>query len=611
MRDSFQQLLMMAGPEIRALNEQAALGEVCAPERSQFSHLLRHFLERFFRNDTASRAGDAKTRLVQIAFAAGLPPMIVAMYLWPVYHPVIQFRRAYAFSPPPVPYWVQVNHHFFFVMYSLVALGLATVFEWDLFFPDLLDLFVLTTMPVPGRRLFSARVCAIAILIGGFLIDTNLLAPFVLPLATDPPQLMRFVSAEIASTVCGGLFAAAFVLAVQSSLLALLGEALFRRISLALQGVSVAFLVMLLLLFPVLSGVTPTLLQSGNHWVMAFPPFWFLGMYQRILEGSSALPMFSALARIGLAATVIAIALTVAAYPLAYLRRVRQLVEGPPARPLRIGIMIPVIHVLHGTVLRQAGLRAVFHYIGQTLARVARYRIYLVMYGGVGLSLVVSSVLRLSVVQHHVRITYSADGIRTSIGIVAFWVIAGLRTAFTSAGNMQGLWIWRSVQGNPPPFAETLQRVYAMKLWALLCGLIATFAVLGTLHCVAPSELNGAWSIAAQCVTVLGTCVLLVDALFWKLTQIPFSGGAETEEENPGFTVLRYVTVFPLVLWIDLHLERLMEVGPKQLGAVCVSVLVVHLWLRKKTRENVRLFSEQLELEEETGDLPGGLRLHI
>jgi hypothetical protein len=87
-----------------------------------------------------------------------------------------------------------VNHHFFFVLYSFVVMGIVTVFEWDLFFPDLLDVFVLTTLPVPNRRLFLARVAAIGLFIAGFLFNANFLAPLVLPAATDPPDLLRFLA---------------------------------------------------------------------------------------------------------------------------------------------------------------------------------------------------------------------------------------------------------------------------------------------------------------------------------------------------------------------------------------------------------------------------------
>ena len=262
-----------------------------APERSQLSHLTRHFLERFFNHETASPDGDAKGRLVLIAVAAGLPPFMVAIYLWPVYHPFIGWPPGQHPAGPPT-YWAQVNHHFFFVMYSFVAMGIITVFEWDLFFPDFLDVFVLGRCPFQGAR-YSWRACgAIAVFIFGFLFDANVLAPVVLPMATDPPNLLRFVAGDVVAVAAGGLFAATFILALQGVLLSVLGERLFRRISLAVQGLAVTVLVVMLLLFPVISGVTPGLLQSGKPMVRWFPPFWFLAMDQRILEGPAALPVF-------------------------------------------------------------------------------------------------------------------------------------------------------------------------------------------------------------------------------------------------------------------------------------------------------------------------------
>src|SRR6202522_371837 len=174
---------MMSEPEALSLSAQAALGAVHAPQRSQFSLLVRHFLERFFNHETASPDGDAKARLILIVVATGIPGFMVALYLWPVYHPFIGWPPGKPLDASPPPYWLQVNHHFFFVLYSFVAMGIITVYEWDLFFPDLLDVFVLTPLPIRDRNLFQARVAAIALFIVGFLIDANMLAPLILPAA--------------------------------------------------------------------------------------------------------------------------------------------------------------------------------------------------------------------------------------------------------------------------------------------------------------------------------------------------------------------------------------------------------------------------------------------
>src|SRR5271165_3596752 len=230
MPEAFQRLFQRDDiAAVQSLNVQAALGPVRLPERTQFSHLVRHFLERFFNHETASATGDGKTRLVQIACAAGLPGLMVAVYLWPLYHPVIVYPPHPHLIPGPPPYWAQANHHFFFVMYSFVAMGLATVFEWDMFFPDLLDAFVLGTLPVPERRIFLARVAAISVFIGAFLFDANILAPLVLPMAIDPPSLLALEAGHVLAVGMAGLFAAFSVLASQSLLLAIVGERVFRR----------------------------------------------------------------------------------------------------------------------------------------------------------------------------------------------------------------------------------------------------------------------------------------------------------------------------------------------------------------------------------------------
>jgi hypothetical protein len=598
MSDTFQRLITMSDTRPLSLSEQAELGPVRQPERSQVSLLVRHFLERFFNHETASADGDGKARLVLIAMSTGLPPFVVAIYLWPVYHPL---------WPPcagPPPYWVQVNHHFFFVLYSFVAMGIVTVFEWDLFFPDLLDMFVLGTLPLAGHRVFLARVGAIAVLVLGCLFDANFLAPIVLPMATDPPHLARFVGGHIVAVAGSGLFAAAFILALQGVLLSILGERLFRRISLALQGLVVTVLVVLFLLFPVLSGVTPGLLQAGGRASRWFPPFWFLGIYQRLLEGPSVLPIFAELGKIGWVATLAVGAVALAFYPVAYIRRVRQLVEGASTRSTRHRMATPLYGLLHATLVRPTIRRAIFHFIGNTLLRVPRYRIYLVLYGGVGLSVVVATVLRFTVHGQHLHAEVSADGIRVAIGIVAFWVIAGLRTAFVSSGNQRGSWILNIVHGKPPHFDAAIEQLLAAKVWVSLCGAVVTMGAVAAFRWVAPAELLSRPATAAQLLVAAGMCVLLTDAFFLNVTMVAFTGEPAREQPNLAFTMLRYFTFFPLVTTLSIASEYWIENSAQHFGIAAISMVVAHLWFRKRHRDVVRLHSSQLELEEGEEDFP-------
>ena len=610
MDGEFQRLLVTrdAGPAVLSLNVQAAMGPVREPERSEFVLLLRHFLERFFNHETSSPDGDGKTRLVQLAFAAGLPGFMVAVFLWPVYHPFPNWPPGSKAVGPP-PYWVQMNHHFFFVLYSFVAMGLITVFEWDLFFPDLLDVLVLGTLPLKQRRVFFGRAAAVGIFIAGFLFDANFLAPVVLPEATDPPHILYLLGGHLAAVAGSGLFAAAFIVALQSLLLAVLGERFFRKVSLLLQGVAVTVLVMLLLLFPVLSGVTPALLLSHNSAVFWFPPFWFLGIYQLLLDNGAALPIFHELAGMGFAALLAVAVIGMVTYPLGYFRRVRYLLIGAPPRARRNGMITPFNGLLHACVVRGPVRRAVFHFINQTLLRVQRYRIYLVFYGGVGLSGLIAMVLRLTVVNGHLRAEASADGIRAAVGIVAFWVTTGLRTAFVSPGNQRGNWIFRFIHGRPANFAAAKDELVAARLWVMLCGLAVTEAAVGLLRLAAPAELLSVQATAAQLLVGAGLCVILTDAFFANVMMVPFTGEAAGETPNIAFTLLKFFTFFPFVTGAALLAELWIEAGWQHFGAAVVAIVVIHLWLRYRHREQVRIHSAQAELEEGEDDFPMRLGL--
>ncbi|MGC2499490.1 MAG: hypothetical protein WA374_17210, partial [Acidobacteriaceae bacterium] len=238
-------------------------------EPTQFRVLVRHFLERFFTNEMASADGEAKTRLVQVACALGIPGLIVAMYLYPVYHlPRGHVGRYWG----PRPYWSQAGDHYFYVVYSLVALGLVTIFEWDLLFPDLLDVFVMGHLPVRNRRVFAARVTAIAVLLGAALFDVNFLAPLVLPAATDPPHLFRFWAAHLTAVGMSGVFGAALFLALEGVLLGVLGDRWFRKISLWMQGGFVVALLTLLFLYPAMAGSLQGL--TGGRIAMWVPSCW-------------------------------------------------------------------------------------------------------------------------------------------------------------------------------------------------------------------------------------------------------------------------------------------------------------------------------------------------
>lgn len=583
----FIQRLLMSESKVLPLQAQAKLGPMREPERSQFAHLLRHFLERFFNPETASPDGDAKARVIQVAAAVGLPGFVVAIYLWPVYHQFIPSLHNHRVPGPP-SYWLQVNHHFFFVIYSFVVMGIVTVFEWDLFFPDLLDILVLKTLPVTDRRTFLARVAAIVILLCGFLFDANVFATLVLPSAIDPPNWLRFNAGHVLACGGSGLFAAGAILALECALLSVLGERYFRRVSLFLQCFLISALLVVLLLFPVFSGVVPHLLQSGSWYVRCIPPLWFLGIYQRLMEGPAAMPIYGQLARIGYLATLVVCAIAVSTYPLAYLRKTRQLVEGSSLHRARKWTFGALSRIFHATIVRIPEQRAIFHYITQTLFRVPRYRIYLVLYGGVGLSIVIASVLRFSIADEQIHMVVSTDGLRASVGIVAFWAITGLHLAFLSPGNHQGSWIFHHVHGRPPEIGAALKQLSAAKIWALLFVAILTGGAFLMTCAIAPQDFQPWRVVTAQILVALGFCLLLTDLFFLHVTTVAFTDEPTGESPSLAMTVAKYFTFFPIVVWLSVTLGPWIEDRGWHFIAIAIGLLVAHRMIEMRHREVVR-----------------------
>lgn len=584
-----------------SLEVLARSSPVEAKEPTQFRVLVRHFLDRFFTNELASAEGDAKTRLVQVACTVGLPGLVVALYLYPVYHlPHGHVGKYWG----PRPYWAQAGDHYFYVLYSMVAMGIVTIFEWDLLFPDLLDVFVLSSLPLRSSRMLGARVTAIFILMGAALFDSNFLAPIVLPAATDPPHLLRFWAAHLVAVAASGIFGAALFLALEGILLGLVGDRVFRKIALWLQGLFVLLLLTLLFLYPALCGALGGLLDLRNRLAMCVPPFWFLGIYQRILEGPEALPVFVRLARMGWAATGIVVGLAVISYPLAWWRKTRGLVEGGAKRERRSRIGVPMRQALHTTLARTPACRAMWQFIGQNLLRVPRYRMVLVMYGGMGAALVLATVTRVNVTHGRIAFVFSPEGLRATVPIVAFWTVSGLRSTFLAPADQRGRWIFRVILGK-----AGLAEVGAAQRWVFLWSALLSLAAAACAWGFGGAAARG-WRFAAgQVLVAIGLSALLADCFFLNVKTIPFTGARANSATNFALLLIPYLGFFPAVVMFTIGLEPVIEASAPHLAIAAGLAATAHLGLWAMHRRGMAEYAELIEADEDEEEFP--LRLGL
>ncbi len=425
---------------VLSFNVQAGL-EQAVHSQSQFEVLVRHLFDRLLNNEAFGE--DAALRVAQLAYAIVLPGVLVALFLFPHYHGL-----------PPHPlvrsFWSQACDHLFYVTYSLVIVGTAAVFQWDLLFPDTLDVFILSSLPITTARLLLARLSAFGMFLALVLLGTTGLSDLFFPAVADlKVGFWRHLAAHTAAVSLSGIFAALALIAAQGVLASLPGRRLYATLAPVLKVLAVLLLLTILSLFPLLAHFLPDLLGTRSVAVHWFPPFWFLGFYELLLHGNAAPPVFRALAHTGLLSTLVVAVIALAAYPLAYSRRTRHQIEGTALRQGSTHVASVFQRLLHLLVIRTPRSRAIFHFAAQTIARLQRLHLYLAMYAGLGLALVLSSLVVFQLDHDRLAMAVSPSGVRLVLPVLAFWIVAGLRTALLSPLGRAGSWVFRVIGGQP------------------------------------------------------------------------------------------------------------------------------------------------------------------
>ena len=529
------------------------------PEKRSITRLLTgHFFRRFFDNDTLQTEGDTLITIVRAACAVAVPGLMYAFFL----------QNAYS-AVPPRSQWGRIEDAYFFVLISFVTMGLVSIFEWEMLFPDRIDFLILMPLPLKSAQMLAAKASALLGFFAIFLFSCNVCGAGILPLLSRGFPFRQMYVHTVAC-LCAGSCAALCLIAIGGVLLCTLGGARFRAVSPVLQMLSVAALVLLLLHYFQYVDTLPAFLNGPRGWVCWVPPFWFLGLYEELLHGAKAPAFAHEFARHGLQATAIAFCVALLTYPLAWIRMRRLAMEGGARRG---GQASPWVGWLVHRVIRDPGERAVFHFIGQTLLRNSRYQVYLAMYGGTGVALALRCAVTLRTVGAGMAPGFSDRGLHAVLPLLLFWVIAGLRSAFAFPLQLPAGWVFRVAGVNLGACALATRR------WVLLCALALQVFV-----CLALRAAGwGGRLLLVQWVCGLCLCVLLTDLLFF--TQDVLQPGVPFNQPRlPGKTSLPllltlYIGVFPLfvigVVAVEMQMERMLS----RLAWFCVATVSLHAGL--------------------------------
>lgn len=519
--------------------------------------LRNHFFRRFFDNDTLSSAGDTQASVVRALCLCAVPGLMVAFWLLPSY--------------PGRQIWAVAADRYFFVLYSFVAMGIVTTFEWEMLFPDRADFLILLPLPVKARVLFYAKAKALLTFLTLFLGAANIFSLVLFPAVSTASHSNYFhsVAAHSAAVLLSGSFAAFSMLAIEGLCICLLPDLWQRWISPILQSLSITLLLLLFLLFPLFGSHMQTLLEGHANFAQFIPPLWFLGLYEHLALGNLAPAGAQALATIGFYATAGTLALALITYPLAWSRQQRRAMEGASKKSGSGNSLLP--NFLHHTLLNRPQERAVFHFISHTLRRNSRYQVYLAIYSGIGLALALASIVTLRLTSGHtLQLTLSNLGLHAVLPLLLFWLAVGLRVAFGFPIDIAARWIF------PMNLLEAGSYTKATRIWvALCCGLLTI--------CVLVFLLALGWSIgslALQTIWGAALSLMLADIFFFQTNRIPFTQPRLPGRANLPITLVLYAAAFPVFVLLTVHLEILSETRLTILFRVILCIACLHILLK-------------------------------
>ena len=572
------------GPVVLSLMVQATMPEQ-TKVRSPFSTLVHHLLQRLLQSESLGLGEEASTRVSTLAYAVALPGMLYALYLFPIYH-----------QPLAKPtFWFQAGDHLFYVMYGFAVVGIGTVLQWDSLFPDPIDTLILTNLPVQQSKLLLARVLALGLLFGAVLLGANSLGILFLPAVADLPGLFfRLLTAQAAAVLLGSAFVMFSLIALQGVLVCVLGQAIIRKISPLIQTVAVLVLLTMLFLFPLLHQDLRQIFASSHAALFWFPPFWFLGVYERLLHGAAVGTHFPALAQLAVWMTLASALLAVATYPLAYARRVRQTIEGYTRARTRMWLDGGLLRAL-----RKGPRRAAFCWIGETLWRTQSTRLLLAVFGGFAAALATASMVGDS---SHAGFGLRSGRAWTAIAIVAFLSVAGFRVTLRTAVGKAGGWAFRVVSGRPKRV-----ELGGAELWVGLYASIATCGVGALLALLLPGR--GVYLPAMQIVFGFGLVVLLTDVFFLNERSFPFTEEVPYTVNELSYFVLIYFVCFPAICLAAATWGPWIEVRATHAIAGALVLAFLHVALRLRKGHELRLELRLLDIEDDDTLLPGEMGL--
>lgn len=405
----------------------------------QFLVLTNHFFRRLFINDVVSFEEEMKGKIIGIiailaVFCAHISNVALFKY---------QLFRDEGMS------WVEKCYVLSFFM---VLMGLITVLEWDVIFPDARDFSNLITLPIKVKTFFTAKFASLCLFVSLFALGMNSLTTFIFAIhlpqwqSSSPVYLLWFAIVHVVVIFAANFFMFFMSVLLIGLLMATLGFKIFNRISVHIRALLMIVFVFLVIFFisesvgiPQSASSLPTLKETNSLFIYLFPPMWFVGLYETLIGNKD--PLFSALANFAVLALIIpALAFFITAL-LSYRRYLRKMEEVKRKSPHLFGMKMFFINVFNAIFLRNPVQRVVFYFFGKTLKRSISHKMRLISYlavsSGIILIMLTSRMSSLSALSVINKTLLSVPL------ILSFFLLVGLRAVINIPVSLEANWIFK------------------------------------------------------------------------------------------------------------------------------------------------------------------------
>lgn len=423
-------------------------------EQSRFLLLVRLALQRLLHNTEASQ--DEVQSSIGVLFGLlALPGAFVSIMLFEKYGGI--FHWMYGVSRFDT-FTESLRDEYFFITFAMTVCGAIGVWKWELLLPEKRDYMALVPLPLRLRSLFLANVAALVgfTLLFAFAVNgiSIWLFPWVACAATPSWHFfIVFALSHGLAVLLASIFGSMAIFATVGTLMAILPESLFRRISVLVRSIYLSCLLALLFSVLLVPGKLKHLQAAPSLlWV---PSLWFVGICQ-VWRGQR-FGLWPQAARSGAFAIAAATAVCCLAYAVAYRRYFLRIPERVESITGSRGVFSRVLsRWADRWLLRTPFQRACYRFSLKTLLRSDRHRLLVTGFAALG-AIVGFGLVAFEAVKTGSSVQPSALALAAPFPLLLASA-AGLRFAFDVPADLRARWIFQMTVGADNDEAVILAR---------------------------------------------------------------------------------------------------------------------------------------------------------